>query len=150
MKIFLLLLFTFLVGCAGPSITWKSDPPGATVTVQNINGEYLNYRTPIKILYPSLSTNGYRIDKGKCMMTPLVRWSDGTTLDSFQYCPPFLWDSEYTFTKPSAPPVSTFQPNASPVQQNSTSMDNAKKKCSDLGFKSGTEGFGKCVLQLSK
>ena len=29
-------------------------------------------------------------------------------------------------------------------------FDNSKKKCSDLGFKSGTEGFGKCVLQLSK
>ena len=26
----------------------------------------------------------------------------------------------------------------------------AKKKCADLGFKSGTEGFGKCILQLSK
>ncbi len=26
----------------------------------------------------------------------------------------------------------------------------AKIKCNDLGFKSGTEGFGKCVLQLSK
>lgn len=26
----------------------------------------------------------------------------------------------------------------------------SKIKCSDLGFKSGTEGFGKCVLQLSK
>jgi len=32
----------------------------------------------------------------------------------------------------------------------STSLEEAKKKCSDLGFKSGTEGFGKCVLQLSK
>ena len=26
----------------------------------------------------------------------------------------------------------------------------AKKKCADLGFKSGTEGYGKCVLQLTK
>ena len=31
-----------------------------------------------------------------------------------------------------------------------SSLEDAKKKCSDLGFKSGTEGFGKCVLQLSK
>lgn len=29
-------------------------------------------------------------------------------------------------------------------------LDSAKKKCIDLGFKSGTEQFGKCVLQLSK
>jgi len=27
---------------------------------------------------------------------------------------------------------------------------NAKSKCADLGFKSGTDGFGKCVLQLSR
>jgi hypothetical protein len=26
----------------------------------------------------------------------------------------------------------------------------AKKKCAELGFKQGTEGFGKCVLQLSR
>jgi outer membrane protein len=29
-------------------------------------------------------------------------------------------------------------------------IDEAKKKCSELGFKSGTEGFGKCVLRLSE
>ena len=29
-------------------------------------------------------------------------------------------------------------------------MELAKKKCADLGFKSGTERFGACVLQLSK
>jgi hypothetical protein len=36
------------------------------------------------------------------------------------------------------------------VSQSVSNIDDAKKKCSDLGFKSGTEGFGKCVLQLSK
>jgi len=29
-------------------------------------------------------------------------------------------------------------------------IETAKQKCTELGFKSGTEGFGKCVLQLSK
>ena len=29
-------------------------------------------------------------------------------------------------------------------------LDDAKLKCADLGFKKGTEGFGKCVLQLTK
>ena len=33
---------------------------------------------------------------------------------------------------------------------NKLSISDAKTKCSDLGFKSGTEQFGKCVLQLSK
>ena len=29
-------------------------------------------------------------------------------------------------------------------------IDNTKNKCKELGFKTGTEDFGKCVLQLSK
>ncbi len=35
-------------------------------------------------------------------------------------------------------------------QKNSGSMDIFKSKCKDLGFLPKTEGFGKCVLQLSK
>jgi len=45
-------------------------------------------------------------------------------------------------------------PPASPVQKppvpTSLSIEQAKSKCVDLGFKSGTEGFGKCVLQFTK
>jgi hypothetical protein len=37
-----------------------------------------------------------------------------------------------------------------PIKPAEVDLSDAKKKCSDLGFKSGTEGFGKCVLQLSK
>jgi hypothetical protein len=35
-------------------------------------------------------------------------------------------------------------------QQQGISIDLAKSKCSELGFSQETEGFGKCVLQLSK
>lgn len=35
-------------------------------------------------------------------------------------------------------------------QQKGISIDLAKSKCSELGFSQETEGFGKCVLQLSK
>jgi hypothetical protein len=31
-----------------------------------------------------------------------------------------------------------------------TSMEQAKSKCKDLGFKVGTESFGQCVLKISK
>lgn len=37
-----------------------------------------------------------------------------------------------------------------PTSPTSTSIDDAKTKCVELGFKARTEGFGKCVLQLSK
>ena len=42
------------------------------------------------------------------------------------------------------------EPSSNNSQSLSINIDDAKKKCSDLGFKSGTEGFGKCVLQLTK
>ena len=41
--------------------------------------------------------------------------------------------------------VANSQPSASV-----SSLNWAKKKCADLGFKSGTERFGTCVLQLSR
>ena len=45
-------------------------------------------------------------------------------------------------------PITSTQINSSkPINY---SLDDYKQKCSDLGFKNGTEGFGKCVLQLSK
>ena len=42
-----------------------------------------------------------------------------------------------------------------PIEHNnnipeSTSLEVAKNKCEEIGFKPATEGFGKCVLQLSK
>ena len=40
------------------------------------------------------------------------------------------------------------QPPASSADKNSFS--DAKNKCAQIGFAEGTEGFGRCVLQLSK
>jgi len=35
-------------------------------------------------------------------------------------------------------------------RQGNNDMTSGKQKCLELGFKAGTEGFGKCVLQLSQ
>jgi len=40
--------------------------------------------------------------------------------------------------------------SASAPSSTVNSMDRAKDQCRELGFKNGTEAFGKCVLQLSK
>ena len=53
-----------------------------------------------------------------------------------------------TNSTPMSRPINNSNPP--PATSNSISIQDAKSKCSDLGFKSGTEGFGKCVLQLSK
>lgn len=47
------------------------------------------------------------------------------------------------------PYIPPYQPTYSPPAP-TVSLDAAKEKCTNLGFKTGTEGFGKCVLQLSK
>jgi hypothetical protein len=46
-------------------------------------------------------------------------------------------------------PVIPVQAVASPTTDR-LSLDASKTKCAELGFKPATEGFGKCVLQLSK
>jgi hypothetical protein len=47
------------------------------------------------------------------------------------------------------PYTPTYQPSYTPPPP-VTSLEGAKDKCAALGFKAGTESFGKCVLQLSK
>jgi hypothetical protein len=56
-----------------------------------------------------------------------------------------LWDRGNLVQEDLPTAQQLFMPSVSPMN-----YDDAKQKCSDLGFKSGTEGFGKCVLQLSK
>ncbi|QWD91626.1 hypothetical protein [Polynucleobacter sp. MWH-Braz-FAM2G] len=41
-------------------------------------------------------------------------------------------------------------PNSANSALNQTSFDEAKKMCAEIGFKSGTEAFGQCVLKLNK
>ena len=44
----------------------------------------------------------------------------------------------------------TYQPTTQPKSESKTDMTSAMSKCSELGFKKGTEKFGDCVLKLSK
>ena len=53
----------------------------------------------------------------------------------------------------SSPSVATVKPTAQslPAPKNAAlDLTDSKAKCKDLGFKPDTEGFGKCVLRLSK
>jgi hypothetical protein len=51
------------------------------------------------------------------------------------------------FNQPSKANEASISPsvNTTPI-----SMEQAKSKCQDLGFKAGTESFGQCVLKISK
>jgi hypothetical protein len=65
------------------------------------------------------------------------------------------FDTPTARSQPPAPPASASPASAPPAgiraqESNRLSLDAAKAKCAELGFKPATEGFGKCVLQLSK
>jgi len=49
-----------------------------------------------------------------------------------------------------APPQQTNNTYIQSPENNKIKLGEAKTKCTELGFKANTEGFGKCVLQLSK
>ena len=64
-----------------------------------------------------------------------------------------LFDSrrtQYEDDGPNAVRSSNPRGNVTSTGTSALSIQNAKTKCTDLGFKLGTEDFGKCVLQLSK
>jgi hypothetical protein len=42
------------------------------------------------------------------------------------------------------------QKKSAPTENERLSLEASKRKCTELGFKPATEGYGKCVLQLSK
>lgn len=144
MKIILVFTLFMLSGCA-PTVLWKSEPPGAIISGPAHGGGTFSYYTPMKMSYPDLAKD---FKQGNCsdIFTPTVRWTDGTTLGPEKICLIYR-ESEHTLIKPiSSPKVPAYQaPKSSGV-----GIDDAKKKCADLGFKSGTETFGNCVLQLSK
>ena len=53
-----------------------------------------------------------------------------------------------TATMPTAPSVG-YERTANTPPTTNIGIPEAKAKCLDLGFKAGTEGFGKCVLKFS-
>lgn len=84
----------------------------------------------------------------------LVKKKDGCLLGCGSEYHEYYFDCEKKLpttqiqTIPPTNPIIQNAPNTS--QLNSLSIEDAKKKCLDLGFKTGTEQFGKCVLQISK
>jgi len=55
----------------------------------------------------------------------------------------------FPFTSPNVRAAAGNQ-SAEGQMQTTASIPTAKAKCADIGFTPGTEGFGKCVLQLTK
>ena len=130
----------FLYGCASPSVTYTSEPPGAFISGRYQHGASYSFNLPKDISYDSDAGNG------KCsnVNTPAATWPDGVTLAStvIRIC---HQRNSWVFKKPVQ---RQFIPDV-PAKV-TPSIDEAKVKCNQLGFKVGTEAFGNCVLRLSK
>jgi hypothetical protein len=144
-KLFLIPISAVIIGCA-PTVIYKSNPPGAVISGPAHGGGSFSYRTPHALQYPTLASS---FKEGVCttIQTPTVRWDDGVTLAPQNICLVHR-DSEFTLVKPL--PSQTLQPTIQTKPSIRIDITDAKAKCLDLGFKSGTEAFGNCVLKISK
>lgn len=137
----------FLAGCQA-TVTVDSNPPGAYISGEDNAGKFYQKNLPTE-LYWNLSQlpKNFPNECGMIRM-PAAIWPDGVRLEAqeIKLC---YKNAVYTFQKPL-----TNQPEyRSPYQSSlpaSTTIDDARAKCRDIGFKAGTEDFGKCVLRLSK
>ena len=87
----------------------------------------------------------YAVAEQYCSERQLGRPSFGPPVDGSETV-------QYNFLCNSPPQQQqqTYQPTPQPKSESKTDMTSAMSKCSDLGFKKGTEKFGDCVLKLSK
>ena len=136
---------SLLSGCAA-NLLVQSEPPGAYALFKNGSSRAM----PLYLEYPW--SDEFR--NGGCMdvNTTAAVWPDGYRMDPtlLRLCKSGGNVFKHTFIRP--PPSTSRAPIAldSPVSNSSVDMTTAKKKCLELGFKLGTEDFGKCVLQLTK
>ncbi len=144
MKLTLIFFSIFLFGCVGPADRRTSNP-FANVGLYNI------YQDGVIIYSQSFSVDNAvtQLANTNCKL----RNYDYARFEKSEQAIPILGNVQHYFSclqnQKNITPIVT-QSNSIVTQQNSSTIDDAKKKCSDLGFKTGTEGFGKCVLQLSK
>jgi len=94
--------------------------------------------------------------EGKAICYRISEFEEGNRLVFSGDFPWKLWTVRYDYKCKT--PISFTNPETKIAPDNQSnseiqfkrSIEDSKTKCSELGFKSGTESFGKCVLQLTK
>jgi hypothetical protein len=82
--------------------------------------------------------NRYDSCQGAITMMPIRKNND--CVDNLRFC--------IAQCPPKGSPV--IVPSNDASNPSKVSMDDAKRKCLDLGFKVGTESFGQCVLKVAQ
>lgn len=137
-KLIILPAVFFLYGCASSNVIYTSEPPGAFISGRYGNGDPYSFNLPKDIAYDFDAGNG----RCTTVSTPSATWPDGVTLSPtvIRIC---NQRNSWVFKKPVQKQfVPDIPAKAAP------SIDDAKAKCNQLGFKVGSEAFGNCVLRL--
>jgi len=127
--------------------------------IAQIQSQTLNLKDDIKSLRKVCSDSGLKSgtdEFGNCVdvkikeqVNKLCRLYGGANDESIKQMPNQVWSY-----KCREPDILTLLDEPKKIQSQTVNLsgniNGAKLKCADLGFKSGTEDFGKCVLQLSK
>jgi hypothetical protein len=179
MKIYTpLLLITFLTGCAVYNTPYQHASYGTFDPARSNNysgkiayepgGDYMSHMRNQCASYGGLDLNSVRdtttktlgnhfglLKEYKCkgfheaqinkIVVPLNAQND--EVKKLQAEVSRLQELEKAKQEPIQPEV--IIKNVSPESER-FSLEVSKKKCAELGFKPATEGYGKCVLQLSK
>ena len=129
-------------------IAWKSVRRVFVIGNTSTGGQYCSYSKGNNLPYEELSNNAL----SNCNN----RMPNGTG------CQIYAINSNIVYKPKSFTPAKTevLQSNSndlekketplSPLQDDSNRLADAKNKCQELGFKASTEGFGKCILRLTK
>jgi hypothetical protein len=131
----------------------ESDPQanalGYKENVMNVErGKYPKYSTDQGCYSCALYQGSAGSSYGGCSLFA------GKNVSASGWCSAYARKAGYSGSAPqqnySAPAPQTANPAPQNIRNTSMSIDAAKAQCADLGFKSGTEGFAKCVLQFTK
>jgi len=143
-NVFVIPLLSFLSSCSvidgGSYHTYRPSPLNSYTGL--IAGELSD--PPVVNMAANCSSYG-GLDYSSIKSVPLPSWG----VIGYVY-------KSYKCLGPSTPPPSnTLNQSIAPISSNNPepfkmSLDDAKLKCVELGFPTGTERFGNCVLKLSK
>ena len=151
MKKLLLILFLLLVGCSTLTITEQQSP----LDTQGLGIILYNHqKVPQSEVYVMSESRCNKL--GLILDTELDKYYSNDEWYKLRFkpynvaCNKGNTRCEYLYRCKKSPSKIKVEKVNTQTNQQTRGIEESKNKCLSLGFKQGTEGFGKCVLQLSK
>jgi hypothetical protein len=145
-KLFLILLLIFISGCEGVKVKQYRTGGGMLyVPATEFEEAQVRARAEQECRAQNMMLNSISVNE-KGDGTPFANTALGYRFYDF-FCDRLPDPVQLNQVKTEQKGIRSDAVNISPSKIN---MDDAKDKCKSLGFKTGTEKFGTCVLELTK